>query len=83
MWQFLGAKEPNPAGTFYRHASVPVNHFWHTLDQVLLRPELADKLVSVNILGRDGVDSLTHPEGGWPDPEVGSDHLPLLFTLDP
>lgn len=82
MWRFLG-QEPEPAGTFYRRGSVPVNHFWHALDQVLLRPALADKLVSINILARDGVEPLTHPERGWPDTDTGSDHLPILFTIAP
>jgi hypothetical protein len=82
MWALLGDRSGMPAGTFYRHASLPLNHFWHALDQVLLRPALADKLVSVQILDRDGIDRLTHPIGGWPDTDIGSDHLPLLFTLD-
>lgn len=83
MWRLLGDRDGEPAGTFYRRESVPVNHFWHTLDQVLLRPALADKLVDVRILSHDGTDSLTHSEGGWPDTNVGSDHLPIVFTLDP
>lgn len=82
MWGLLGSKSGSPAGTFYRRDSVPVNHFWHALDQVLLRPALADKLRGIEILEHDGVDRLTHRNGGWPDTDVGSDHLPLLFTLD-
>ncbi len=82
MWSLLGDRGARPAGTFYRRESVPVNHYWHALDQVLLRPALAGKLVMVDILDRDGVESLTHPDGGWPDADAGSDHLPLLFKLD-
>lgn len=82
MWGLLGNSRGLPAGTFDRRASVPVNHFWHALDQVLLRPALAGNLRSAEILDHDGVDRLTHKGGGWPDADVGSDHLPILFVLD-
>ncbi len=81
MWQFLTDRGKQPAGTYYFHRSVPLNHYWHTFDQVLVRPELMDKLVSVDILDTDGVDSFLSADG-WPDDSVASDHLPLLFRLD-
>jgi hypothetical protein len=83
MWRFLADRGRGPSGTYYRRESVPVNHYWHALDQVLVRPELADKVVNVEILDHDGTEPLTHPDGGWPDPDQASDHLPLLFTINP
>ncbi len=82
MWQFLTDRGPAPAGTYYRHDSDYDNHYWYALDQVLVRPELAGKLVRVAILDHDGTDPLTVLRGGWPDTNNGSDHLPVLVTLD-
>lgn len=82
MWQFLTDRGPRPAGTFYFHDSGESNHFWYTLDQVMVRPELADKLVDVALVETDGVESLLDPNHSWPDTSGGSDHLPLLFRLD-
>jgi len=81
MWQFLADRAGRPPGTYYRHASVELNHFWYALDQVLVRPALADKLRAVEILETDGTDRLAVPRG-WPDESTASDHLPLLFRLD-
>lgn len=82
MWQFLTDRGASPAGTYYRHAAVPDNHYWYALDQVLVRPELAGKVIRVAILDHDGVDALTVTGGGWPDTDSGSDHLPVLVSLD-
>lgn len=82
MWEFLTDRGDRPAGTYYFHESVPTNHFWYALDQVLVRPELVGKLSAVEILESDGVESLLHSTHRWPDETVASDHLPLLFRLD-
>ena len=82
MWQFLTDRRKQPAGTFYLHESEPMNHYWYACDLVLVRPELVSKLLGVEILESDGVDSLLHTTHGWPDKTTGSDHLPLLFRLD-
>lgn len=82
MWAFLADRGASPAGTYYRHAAVPHNHYWYAPDQVLVRPELAGKVTRVAILDHDGVDALTVAGGGWPDADHGSDHLPILVTLD-
>ena len=81
MWQFLTDRDGRPPGTYHRRASVPVNHFWYTLDHVLVRPEIAGRLSRVEIVEADGTESLL-TANGWPDLRAGSDHLPLLFTLD-
>ncbi len=82
MWEFLTDRGQAPAGTYYRHDAVYHNHYWYTLDQVLVRPELASKVARVAIVDHDGIDPLTVPGGGWPDRTDGSDHLPILVTLD-
>jgi endonuclease/exonuclease/phosphatase family metal-dependent hydrolase len=82
MWAFLAERGSSPAGTYYRHDAVPHNHYWYTLDQVLVRSELAGKVTRLAILDHDGADALTVAGGGWPDTDNGSDHLPVLVTLD-
>lgn len=82
MWQFQTDRGSRPAGTFYFHDSGEVNHFWYAPDQVMVRPELVDKLVDVAVVETDGSDSLLDPTYGWPDTANGSDHLPLLFRID-
>lgn len=82
MWQFLAERGRKPSGTYYFDAAKPINPYWHVLDHVLVRPELCDKLMSVEVLDDDGTDSLVHEAGRWPDKRSGSDHLPLLFRMD-
>jgi endonuclease/exonuclease/phosphatase family metal-dependent hydrolase len=81
MWGHFGDRTPGPAGTFYLKSSKPQNHFWNMYDQVLLRPELMDKLVDLSVLDTDGVESLLTTQG-IPDMRNASDHLPILVRLD-
>jgi endonuclease/exonuclease/phosphatase family metal-dependent hydrolase len=82
MWQFLTDRGSRPSGTLYFDAPRPINPYWHTPDQVLVRPGLVDRLVEVQVLETDGIDSLLDARSGRPDETNGSDHLPLLFRLD-
>ncbi|WP_227255029.1 endonuclease/exonuclease/phosphatase family protein [Frigoriglobus tundricola] len=81
MWSVMGDRSLGPPGTFYRSAAEAVNYYWNTYDQVLLRPELADRLKRLDVLSSDGVESLM-TRTGLPDVANGSDHLPLLFCLE-
>jgi endonuclease/exonuclease/phosphatase family metal-dependent hydrolase len=80
MWGLFGDRTPGPPGTFYWDASVPSNHHWHILDQVLLRPSLMDRWRNVQVLGGDGQRSFLRD--GVVSKDDLSDHLPLLFQLD-
>jgi hypothetical protein len=40
MWSHLGDASEASAGTYYFDRGEHVSHFWHTFDQVLIRPEL-------------------------------------------
>lgn len=82
MWQFLTDRGTRPSGTLYFDHTRPINPYWHTPDQVLVRPELVDRLVEVQVLETDGTDSLVDTATGRPNTSNGSDHLPLLFRLD-
>lgn len=83
MWGRLGDATPGPPGTYYHDGGHLVTRYWHTFDQVLLRPQLLDRFddAALTVLtGAGGPDdrSLLSASGR---PTV-SDHLPLLFTLD-
>lgn len=82
MWNHFGDHPPNPPGSYYRARSDRTAYFWHSFDQVLLRPDLLDYFQddSLEILTRIGEHSLVK-ENGIPDPNAGSDHLPLLLEL--
>ena len=60
-----------------------VNYYWNTFDQVLLRPELAERFDSnsLTIVKSVGPMSLVRADGR-PDSASGSDHLPLLFEVE-
>lgn len=83
MWGRMGDSSTGPPGTYYRSASNPVNFFWNTLDQVLIRPDLLEffsdtKLqVACDVAGQSLLSA-----SGIPDTSFGSDHLPLVFEID-
>lgn len=84
MWRFFGDARPGPPGTYYRRKSESLCRFWHVFDQVLVRPELLpllDDQTGLAILDRHREQSLKKPSG-LPDPEVGSDHFPILLRLN-
>lgn len=83
MWSHFGDAKGDTAGSYYYDAGEHVNHYWHLFDQVLLRPELAERfdpsrLSIVKSVG--GVSLVT--EDGRPDHVNVSDHLPLVFEVE-
>ncbi len=84
MWRFFGETSAGPPGTYHwpgygSNAAL----YWHMLDQVLVRPALLPYLPQdgVQILTHDGTMSLAKPNNR-PDPDVGSDHFPVLVQLN-
>lgn len=77
MWSLFGDGNPGPSGTYYHTGSSRGMFGWNMLDQVLLRPSVADLLESVRILDSIGTislrTSLNRP--------TQSDHFPILLTL--
>ncbi len=78
-WNLFGDLDGVP-GTYYYDSSSSYNLYWHMLDQVVLRPSIADRFDkrSLRIITSAGELSLTDNKGR---PTV-SDHLPLFFSLD-
>ncbi len=81
MWGHFGDRTDGPPATYYLRASKPYNLFWHMYDQVLLRPSLMDSLRELHILDTDGVEPLL-TRNDLPSTSSGSDHLPLLFSIE-
>jgi hypothetical protein len=83
MWRHFAATGA-PTGTYFRSASGPIEYFWNVFDQVLVRPSLLDFFDddSVEIVDHIGGATLLTPNHE-PDEAVGSDHLPILFSLNP
>jgi endonuclease/exonuclease/phosphatase family metal-dependent hydrolase len=81
MWSRLGDESDGPTGTYYRSADHVADYYWHTFDQVLLRPSLLPfyKKDNLKILTQIAGKSLLGSVG--PKRSI-SDHLPLLFSLD-
>ena len=82
MWSRLGGESVGPAGTYYYNSASPVNHFWHTFDQVLIRPELLPNFRDEDLIVLTEINSHSFlTANGLPNARVASDHLPLLFKL--
>ncbi len=83
MWTCFGDRPNQPPGSYYFSNSLSdTNHFWHILDQVIIRPEIMGQLTRLAILGEDGRQSLV-AKMGRPRKATFSDHLPLFFELTP
>lgn len=82
MWGLMGDVSAGPSGTYFYPPSGYSSYYWHTFDQVLIRPDLLEFMTpnSVEILDAIGEKSLLSPSG-YPDKSWASDHLPLLFRL--
>lgn len=82
MWSLFGDFSPGPPGTYYYGSSRQSEVFWYMFDQVLIRPDLLDRFrnESLHIITSIGHLSLLS-RSGQPNDKVGSDHLPLVFSL--
>ena len=78
-WNLLGDRN-RPPGTYYHRSPSVLSHYWNTLDQVLLRPAIATRLLpnSLRTLTSAGPTSLTNAD----DTPAASDHLPIAFTIE-
>ncbi len=83
MWGRFGDTTKGPPGTYYKTTSSRDEYFWHTFDQVLIRPDLIDSFDDTKLQVLTdccGIQFLR--ESGIPDASRASDHLPLLFDLE-
>lgn len=66
MWGRLGDLTDGPSGTHRYSKAIEVDHFWHTYDQILLRPSLLEHFSPENLSVID---------------LKGSDHYPIFLNL--
>ncbi len=78
MWRLMGDPLNGPGTYFYRKAT-PVQYFWHTFDQVLLRPALLSIFddSSLRIVRHDGTGDIIIQGKA-----KASDHYPIQFSLN-
>ena len=83
MWSHFGDAKSETAGSYFYDAGEHVNYYWHLFDQVLLRPELAERFdpSRLSIVKSVGGVSLVTADGR-PDGANVSDHLPLVFEVE-
>ena len=82
MWKVMGDSSAPALGTYYKDVGRYVNHYWHTFDQVLLRPSLLEffREGDLRLVHTVGSTSLLRQDGPGLD-ETVSDHLPLVLKL--
>lgn len=78
-WSLLGDRE-EPPGTYFYSSSQEYALFWHTFDQVILRPSLLSRFnrSSLRVHTAAGETDLLSSSGR---PKI-SDHLPISFEID-
>ena len=83
MWALMGDHGSAALGTFFLGSGSYTHYFWHTFDQVLLRPSLlaAFKEEGLRIVEAVGRRSLLAKNGPGLDRKI-SDHLPILLKLN-
>lgn len=82
MWSLMGDLSRGPSGTYFDDRGGEVNLYWHTFDQVLVRPSLVPRLPADSVNVVTSIRGVSLLRNGRPDPRVASDHLPLVFGLD-
>jgi endonuclease/exonuclease/phosphatase (EEP) superfamily protein YafD len=82
MWSFIGDRTNGPPGTHYYRKSSQISFDWNMFDQVMFRPEALPWFNNhVEIVTTVNGNSLAKPNGR-PDNVTGSDHFPIVFTLN-
>lgn len=81
MWSLLGDSSPGPPGSLYYQASSPIELFWHTVDQALLRPSLAKEFRRGDVEIVDSIGGKTLLSATGLPVKGTSDHLPLLAVV--
>ena len=79
----MGDVSKGPPGTYYYRQSGTLSYFWHTFDQVVLRPALIEYFdpERMTVITEIEHDPLLR-DNGHPDTIKASDHLPIFFRLE-
>lgn len=82
MWGHFGDRTTGPPGTYYFPGSTTDNSFWNIYDQVIVRPDLMDRLTELEIIEAIGGQSLLTLKTFTPNDRFYSDHLPIAFKFN-
>lgn len=80
MWSRLGDDSEGCSGTYYYNRAAMVNYFWHTFDQVLLRPSLLTCFNAGDLKIIDNINGESLIINGKISDQF-SDHLPIMLKL--
>lgn len=81
MWSRMGDTSLGPPGTYFLNKSGYVNLYWHTFDQILIRPDLLQFFNDENLKVITECDSQSLLKEFRLDSKSFSDHLPIFFKL--
>ncbi len=83
MWKLMGDSSAPALGTHFFRSAGLVEYFWHTLDQVLIRPALLPFVrdEDVRIVRKIATNELLNDRSPFIKTEH-SDHLPITFKLN-
>lgn len=81
-WHLMGNQVASVPGSYY-FSQPKVTHYWYTLDQVLVGPDLVSKfsIDALALLTQVNGHCLLTSRSGKPNAKRYSDHLPLKFSL--
>jgi endonuclease/exonuclease/phosphatase family metal-dependent hydrolase len=77
-WRLYGAKNA-PHGTLY--CTGDVDEPWYVYDQALFSSDLVSQIAKVELVTKIGSKSLLSAGVSMPNEKVGSDHLPIVWTV--
>jgi endonuclease/exonuclease/phosphatase family metal-dependent hydrolase len=80
-WRLYGAAE-DPHGTLY-YSSAPKGGPWFVYDQAFFSSQLVSRPALFQLVDQVGGSSLLSAKVFQPNPKKGSDHLPIVWTVDP
>lgn len=82
MWKLMGNEGEVAPGTYYYNSAKHYSFFWHTFDQVIIRPKLIENFVDdeLRIITQIGVFNLL-TSSKRPNKATASDHLPIVFSI--
>jgi hypothetical protein len=83
MWRKYGYGQDAGAATHHYVGYDETEHVWHMFDQVVTRPETADRVPEdrIRIVRATGPFSFVN-DRGIPNDREASDHLPVVFFWD-
>lgn len=81
VWSIIGDDSAGPPGSYYYNHESSHSYFWHSFDQILLRPDMIPYWNHTEMLIPTTISDSALLKNGRPDTTI-SDHLPLVVRLN-